>query len=609
MKPLVLVGALVFEVSREEGAGSAGDGESTPVASSTPSSSSSASAIPSGSRGESYGSTCGVAHPRELRVAAELQCVLHPSDSIGAITTKLCAWEGRSYERLKLELALVDVCAELSDWVTGPPKGATPRVGFTVLPQLHLASEAVVEGLQRLQRLACELCGEISDGGGADLPPTVLAALHEELRRVSEAEGEWRACDLTANGVNQPKEGDDTPLDRKHLSQLVIRCRGLSVLAAPYLRGGIHLLYGPSTRGETPTNGAPPHSKTPTLPVFRVSRHRGCCTAESIAFTAAIELVGESSPRSFLTALVAVLERVVVEGLLAERLLPKVVDLRTRITHAEFIPREFAKEDDEEASPFRYRGPIHCFPRLRNLPTARELRFWQLLYEHREYLARHAASVRTMNVFFETLPYEDEEGGGGEGGELRSFAPAAFPEGDPMDQTGNGENGKRNGGVFAGWYGPGAADTDDVVLTAAELTDGVAFRAWLEDVVEQSAMHAEARRILEEAGIGYLRRDPALPLANFLSFVKVFAAATAVRAVLERGQSADTRVVHSEAIGLSVVVGAQCDVRDGGQLLIPWYLDPNLLLALLEGGGRGLPALEGSQGDPASIAPPTDSAV
>ncbi|CCW66007.1 unnamed protein product [Phytomonas sp. Hart1] len=110
-------------------------------------------------------------------------------------------------------------------------------------------------------------------------------------------------------------------------------------------------------------------------------------------------------------------------------------------------------------------------------------------------------------------------------------------------------------------------------------------------------MNKEATRLLEEAGIGYLHRDPGLPLANFLSFAKIFAQATAVRAVLERGRPKDCRVARSEDIGLSIVVGSQCDVRDGGQLLIPWYLDPNLLLALL-GEVASSPALESSNVDP-----------
>ncbi|KAH8604515.1 hypothetical protein ERJ75_001710000 [Trypanosoma vivax] len=124
--------------------------------------------------------------------------------------------------------------------------------------------------------------------------------------------------------------------------------------------------------------------------------------------------------------------------------------------------------------------------------------------------------------------------------------------------------------MFAGWLGEAEEGVGNAVITHRELQCSASFRAWLEEVVEQSVLDRECRRLLTESGIGYIVRDPSLPLAQFLSFLKVFVGATAVRAVLE-GSSRTTRTITSEDVGFVLVVGATCDVRDGGQFVVPWW--------------------------------------
>ncbi|PWU84583.1 hypothetical protein C4B63_216g18 [Trypanosoma cruzi] len=105
--------------------------------------------------------------------------------------------------------------------------------------------------------------------------------------------------------------------------------------------------------------------------------------------------------------------------------------------------------------------------------------------------------------------------------------------------------------LIGGWMGEAEDGADDAVITHKELESGSAFREWLEEVVEQSSLNSECHRIVDEAGVGYVMRDPALPLPQYLSFLKVFCAAAGVRGILE-GKAGKTRTVTPEDAGLVI---------------------------------------------------------
>eukprot|EP00796_Vickermania_ingenoplastis_P007490 gene7490-5277_t len=302
--------------------------------------------------------------------------------------------------------------------------------------------------------------------------------------------------------------------------------------------------------------------------------------------------------------------------------------------------KDNAAAPGDDGATYRYRGPIFIFPRLFNMSPRRELLFWRQVHRHREYLAEHSRVMSPINVFFNCSPYdpshdshpfsaqhyvhskaaaaqqEQTRCGGGESMAFSSSAskgiddPTAGSDNEtapPSDDAAAGGEDDMDLGLDAGWVGSakaapmgretdgggsgssGEAQEEAAVLSLRTLVHPQRFRCWLEDVVEHSSLQREIHRVLEAAGVGYMIRDPQLPLANFLSFVQVFCAAAAVRGVLEGGEppSSSLRTSPRQAtltpddVGLTIIVGTHCDVRDGGRLYVPWTMDPNLLVALL----------------------------
>lgn len=247
------------------------------------------------------------------------------------------------------------------------------------------------------------------------------------------------------------------------------------------------------------------------------------------------------------------------------------------------VPR--GDQSGEEEQRYRYRAPLHLFPRLFNMNTRREQRFWQQVHRHREYLATHAPVMSPINVFFNCLPYDPHA----------CTSPPPQPQQRDREkdldvrteETDEMENDQVSDEVLSsGWvrHQP-EEDCDVAVLTPGTLRSSSLFLEWLEDLVAQSSLQREIIRVLQEAGIDYVERDPLLPLEHFLSFVQVFCAAGAVRSVLEGQRSLHTKSHEDNGVGLTVIVGLQCDVRDGGRLFIPWYMDPTVLITLLDGEG------------------------
>ncbi|KAF8287174.1 hypothetical protein TcBrA4_0009730 [Trypanosoma cruzi] len=576
MKPLVLVGALLFSQKPKTkaevfAAQSREDGQ--------------ASFDPH----EEVKSTCGVMSEKEIKICEELKCTIYPSDSIGEITEKIGRWEAASYERLQLELAMVDTTSLLSGMLdlTEHP--------LTVMHHLHLPKEVSEKVSLTLQKIVCGFCYHCDE-------PT-----HENRD----------ACD-------SDEGGEEEQVDEKRIADGIRRCQHLARVTTSYIEGNITLIWDSET---------PLVESTEEVAVgdgddlfwrcikrdemnqdIVVTRHMSCCTAEMIRFYVAVKLskdVGE-----FLSRLVAAMEIVKEQAEYAHSLLPQLLAIREKVVNEEFIPRESNPRCDENTSPlmegreeeqgnsgtcqaprkeignwasttelthskdsdcfvehapcednneeeakkhmkYLYRGTIHCFPRVFSMSTAQELKYWQMLHENRIYLAQHAPAIHPINVYYNCLPYKPHPN-------------ALHPEKNSFNEE-----------LIGGWMGEAEDGADDAVITHKELESGSAFREWLEEVVEQSSLNSECHRIVDEAGVGYVMRDPALPLPQYLSFVKVFCAAAGVRGILE-GKAGKTRTVTPEDAGLVIVVGTECDVRDGGRLLVPWWMDPSLLLALLQ---------------------------
>lgn len=573
MKPLVLVGALLFDHGPEPRTG-AGDSQGRADSEAT-----------SDTQGD-IRSTCGAVSLSEIKICEELRCVIYLSDSIGDITEKIGKWEAASYERLQLELAMVDTTSLLSGML------GLNEHSLAVMHHLHLPKEVSEKVSLTLQKLTCGLC------------------YHCDEKPLRDG-GVWE------NG------GHEDQVSELRISDGIHRCRHLASVTAGYIEGNVTLRWDEQTPLVESTeevavgdeeDGLWKHAEEAqnreNMDIM-VLRHMSCCTAETIRFSISVKLSKDIGV--FLSRLVTAMESVLEQAEISTSLLPQILEVREKVVNSEFIPQETnsskddvapltgteekeeernsaetsgkpteiktgelitegsgpcglgvlsedglrENEEKEEDIKYQYRGPIHCFPRIFSMSTALELSYWQMVHEHRVYLAQHAPSMNPINVYYNCLPYK------------------------PHPHTMHHNETSPNEEVFGGWVGEAEDGTDNVVITSRELEGGSAFRGWLEDVVEQSSLNKECHRIVNEAGVGYLTRDPALPLPQYLSFVKVFCAAAGVRGVLEH-RATKTRTVTPEDIGLVIVVGTECDVRDGGRLLVPWWMDPSLLLALLQ---------------------------
>lgn len=536
MKPLVLMGALIFDLP-EVGEGGDAPGQY-------------AETNDDASHMKASSSTCGVSQPSDIQVTDELKCVIYPTDSISDITAKLGKWEAASFQRLKVELAIVDVNRLLSGMLGLQDEEATSQSNshLSVMPHLSQTFAATETVLRTLQSLASDLCCHFDPALDIAITEEVVDAMH--LHETADASSSRR---------------DDDAAESLELPILVAQCRRLAALARPTIRGNTILTWNANeteelvTETEVRAETQPrkdQQRKTVASPKYVVGRHLTCSTAETLFFTVSVVLTKDF--RSFLLSLRHALKHVIQATNDSKRVLFELLPLREATLKEEYIALPPSVDDTD--SPFRYRGPIHCFPRICNMDAKREHALWKHLHAHREYVALHASTMNPINVFYECFPYDPESP------EYRATA---------ADTT---------AGVLAGWVGGGVDGCDNVIITAQELDDAAHFREWLEEVVAQSSLNREAEEVLAKAGVGYVSRDATLPLANFLSFAKVFVQSLAVRGVLERrdGGTHTSGTVTSDDIGLSIIVSpSRCDVCDGGRLFVPWYVDPSILLALL----------------------------
>ncbi|CCD14682.1 unnamed protein product [Trypanosoma congolense IL3000] len=516
-------------------------------------------------------------------ICDELKCIIYPSHSISDITERIGRWEAASFSRLQLELAIMDTTSLMSDILE--LKEHTLRT----MHQLHLPRSVSEKVSLTVQKLACGLCYHCDE----------------------KYHGNISGYDPNGEEDHPSCGGAKTVLEK------ILYCRHLAHKTASHIRGNIILTWESHTSlvesteeiafGEADEYRDCHHLEKGTRSVdserdYLVVRHMSCCDAETIQMSVSITL--SKNLDHFLNCLIAALTCVVEDVKSSLALLPSLLELRDGVVKEEFIPvgmsegenvvsakiggavtsledAEGSEKDLQADGPpdnnvlanligdnkmsnveYRYRGPIRCFHRIFAMNTSTELLFWKRLHKARVYVAKHAPAMNPVNVYYNCMPYK----------------PHTHALHHKEQQYRKSEE------VFAGWAGEEELGEDAAVITERELQNDVNFMEWLEDVVEQSSLNKDCQRVLHEAGINYITRDPLLPLQHYLSFVKVFCGAVAVREVLENDCSG-IHATSAATAGLSIVVGTECDVRDGGQLLVPWWLDPSALLALLQGGG------------------------
>lgn len=589
MKPLVLAGALVFALPKPN--------PSTTAA---------------GDEDSECSSTCdGVERVKDIQVCPSLRCVLYPSDSIGDVVKKMAQWEQESFKRLQLELAVVDVCSlcgsflGLEEETEAAPKNSRKAPMLMIRPHLEAPSEELMKVVRFMQEMTRELCSLVDDSRQILRQKDLFsrervekALLLEQLSYFSSPSTSsslssprpwWWPVDAAYPPSLEDLSSTRTPL----LIHLVASCTLLTSLALPYIRGSIALEWPETLDSSSSTHETSASPPPPAAAKTLVSRHAACCIAEDIGFRVNLRLPAASSPSRLYTFLMdwyTAMREVVQQANRSQQCLPEVLDVREKVRQEEFILEEASTSSRSDSSSstneasYRYRRPVFLFPRLFNLNTERELQFWKQLYQSREYLAQHAPMMAPCNVYYECPPYDAN---------TAESPPWVRPADSP-----------------AGWVTHDASDgCDSVVLSREELDTHEAFQAWLEEVVEQSSLNRQVQRLLSEEGIGYVFRDQCLPLPHFLSFVQVFCRCTAVRAVLEAQWKATggkekeavgegvNKVLTPAEVGLSITVGMQCDVREGGRLLVAWDMDPNILVSLLSNAteeGKAAELLESS---------------
>ncbi|CAD2219864.1 DnaJ domain containing protein, putative [Angomonas deanei] len=146
MKPLVLMGALLFDLPEDDAL----------------------------LRGAS-GSTCGVSSPKEIKVADELKCTIYPSDSIGIIVDKLSRWEADSFERLKIELAIVDSTTLLTNLLGfDNDSQGVPKRAINMAPHIQSGKAQVKTVLLTLQSLSANMCYYFEECDAVDVEPDLF---------------------------------------------------------------------------------------------------------------------------------------------------------------------------------------------------------------------------------------------------------------------------------------------------------------------------------------------------------------------------------------------------------------------------------------------------
>jgi hypothetical protein len=376
---------------------------------------------------------------------------------------------------------------------------------------------------------------------------------------------------------------------------------------------------------------------------YVVRRHPRCCSADAVQFAVSVRL-SRSLP-VFLNRLLGAFREVAIKARDALANLPAIQEIQLRIRRDEFIPVDVPPQIESGGAPasppsdgdrvdefaggsnrtyeflseysglgdlglapsphrhllleergraslavasksFRHRAAIRCVSRVCNMDQAAEHLFWQLLFGEREFIASQPADSLPsgLNVFFECLPYSP------------STIPATVTADDvlgqwplkPLEEVHQQEGSISLSSLSLGWAGD-SADGDLATISREELASAEKFGRWLRELVSDCRLACEARELLRRSGIGYISREPYLSPRHFLTFVQLYCKSSAARAAVEAGArrqpsaGAEGQMMTASAIGFAIQVGAECDVRDGGNWVIPWNVDPAMLIGLLAG--------------------------
>jgi hypothetical protein len=118
-----------------------------------------------------------------------------------------------------------------------------------------------------------------------------------------------------------------------------------------------------------------------------------------------------------------------------------------------------------------------------------------------------------------------------------------------------------------------SGDGDGVTINAAVLATPAAFDEWLQGVLAWGTLVAGADEVMMRRNVRRVGREPSLAPPYFVAFLERYVDCGAARAVVEASK-------------VRLVVGAALDVV-GGELHVPWFIDPASLLAVLASGAGG----------------------
>lgn len=255
---------------------------------------------------------------------------------------------------------------------------------------------------------------------------------------------------------------------------------------------------------------------------------------------------------------------------------------------------------------------VTCFTRLYGFDAGDELRFWAQVERHAATLERHQSCMNHFDVTFLVPRQRDhmddadlrkraERARGIDehdvspslGGESRRWEIVAAPSGgsgaSSEAETDEDEENESQEDVAAslaksGWI-TSTPDGDHVSLCRSIIHEDALFQDWLGDIITQSTLSRQATVFQQRNRLSNVKRDSAVPLSHYLVFLSKYAGCAA-RRVLEGGSSSGSSSSPALAAGSGVkvlVVNEGLDIRAGGVLAVPWWVDPQDLLRALSG--------------------------
>ena len=567
-----------------------------------------------------------------VHIVRELQCILYHGDVLNDHVAKFSQWEVESLRRLEVEVEIQKSVRLLS---------ALLDIPLVAHSQLHLpfdVAQGVAATVQQLLHLFCGIVGRTERVEVGSMDADVVTGPRDEFEK--------RCATLLAQlqHLYRSLVGDKTLVAEEPVSLSVAEDHAgtliLGVASSPVIRL--------DTFDEEKVVVAPVDGSSGSSPVeeaksrgFLVMRYPWSCEASEIKYSFCVHFHRTASQflGNFLYALLEVRRR----ASKSRELLPKLVEVRDQVQRAElwspqngtsrFLSRDadfspltvesrlqkllLGKHREEDVDPFlsnnqtealvntegfivntdktaddvetKFRPPFDRVVRIFNMEAIDEHHFWNLLFVHRFTIGQHATLCNSLNVYFDRVPpaaARIKKYASFSSVQLVDFFPGSTQLSDFLEAGG-------------GWWSTVTGEGDDVYLSKETLRDATAssggFSAWLEDVLQQSSLNKDATSTLEAHGVYYVERDPYLPPAQFLSFVKGFVTCTAARAAMEHPAAVrggvNMRKGGGGGVGMVLVVGSVARVRSSGVVEVPWDSEPSQLVSLLQGDDDSAKAL------------------